>query len=57
MTLKRNDKASKARRQQGALARFTIDPDRARADKHYQERKERELAALKNKLSRQLGVK
>lgn len=53
MTMKRNDKASRKRRQLWALAQFTIDPDRVRADKGYKERKEQELAALKRKLGKE----
>lgn len=37
-------------RRVNALARFTIDPDRARSDSKYKERKEQELASLKASL-------
>lgn len=43
----------KRRRLEGALIRFHIDPDKARGDKEYKARKERELENLKRKL----GVK
>ena len=40
----------KRARQERALARFYVDPDKARADQKYKERKEQELLALKKKL-------
>lgn len=52
MTMKRNDVSSKRRRQEKALANFSIDPTRAKVDKDYQARKDMELRILKAKLGK-----